>query len=84
MKGTDLIITVARQLGATVLPPNDQWINRLQIRSESSSRLYIVAQRRTSGEWGCSCPGWKAHKHCKHLKEMVPLLLEVGKRSKIQ
>jgi len=81
--GTDLIVTVAKQLGAVVLPENDQWINRLQIKSENSSRLYIVAQRKTSGEWGCSCPGWKAHKHCKHLRTMMPALLSVGKREAV-
>lgn len=52
---------------AMVLPDNDQWQFRFNIQSASSNRLYTVAQNKKQKFWGCSCPGWKAHRHCKHL-----------------
>jgi hypothetical protein len=52
------------------LPDNAQWTNRFEIRSSSSNRVYIVAQHKTNRYWGCSCPGWKAHKTCKHLNTL--------------
>jgi hypothetical protein len=72
------LVTIARRAGAVVLPDNDQWVNRMEIRSETSSRIYIVAQRKSDGSWGCSCPGWKAHRHCKHLRAMGPALRTIG------
>ncbi len=53
----------------TRLPDNDQ-CNRFEIKSSSSNRVYIVAQHKKNRYWGCSCPGWKSHKHCHHLREM--------------
>lgn len=52
------------------LPDNDQWQFRFQIRSESSNRLYVIAQHKKKKHWGCSCPGWKSRRSCKHLSEM--------------
>ncbi len=52
---------------AVVLPDNDQWENRFEIRSESSNRVYVVSQNIKRRHWGCSCPGWKIHRRCKHL-----------------
>lgn len=49
------------------LPDNTQWENRFNVRSESSNRLYVIAQNKGKRYWGCSCPGWKAHRRCKHL-----------------
>ena len=49
------------------LPDNDQWTNRFEVRSETSNRVYTIAQHKTKKHWGCSCPGWKAHRKCKHL-----------------
>jgi len=46
------------------------WINRTEIRSETSDRVYIVSQHATKRHWGCSCPGWKAHRRCKHLEQL--------------
>jgi len=71
-------ITIA---GCTALEDNNSHTNRFEIASESSNRLYVVAQNKATGEWGCSCPGWiikKAGKErtCKHLKALLPLLLE--------
>jgi len=53
-----------------LLPDNDQWKNRFQIRSSSSNRIYVIAQHKTKKHWGCSCPGWKIHRNCIHLKEL--------------
>jgi hypothetical protein len=74
----DLVTTIARKMGAIVLPDNSQWQNRIEIKSGSSSRIYVVAQRKSDGSWGCSCPGWKAHRHCKHLRAMGPALKTIG------
>lgn len=52
------------------LPDNAQWKNRFQIKSESSDRVYTVAQHKTKGHWGCDCPGWRTRRNCKHLGAM--------------
>ncbi|RKR80673.1 hypothetical protein BDD43_0805 [Mucilaginibacter gracilis] len=52
------------------LPDTDQWQFRFNIQSESSNRLYVVAQHKKGRYWGCSCPGWKSKRHCKHLREL--------------
>ena len=52
------------------LPDNDQWGNRFEIRSETSDRIYIIAQNKTKRHWACSCPGWKRHRTCKHLNTL--------------
>jgi hypothetical protein len=70
------LVVAANRAGAVLLDDNDQWTNRMQIRSESSGRLYVVAQHKTNGTWGCSCMGWKRHRNCKHLGNMLPLLIE--------
>ena len=53
-----------------VLPDNDQWQFRFNIESESSHRLYTIAQHKKYKHWGCSCPGWKKNRHCKHLQAL--------------
>jgi hypothetical protein len=50
------------------LPDNAQWENRFNVRSESSNRLYVIAQNKAKRHWACSCPGWKRHRTCKHLQ----------------
>jgi len=55
------------QKNSIALPSNAQWENRFEIRSESSNRVYIVAQNKKTGCWGCSCPGYLSHRRCKHL-----------------
>jgi hypothetical protein len=52
------------------LPDSDQWQFRFNVQSESSNRLYIIAQHKTKKHWGCSCPGWKRHRTCKHLQAL--------------
>lgn len=60
-------LTVKKPSGGIALPDNDQWTNRFEIRSESSNRVYIVAQNKKTGNWGCSCPGYLSKRKCKHL-----------------
>lgn len=50
-----------------ILPDNDQWKNRFEIKSESSDRLYVIAQNKSKKHWGCSCPSWRIRRTCKHL-----------------
>ena len=64
----------------TALADNQLYTNRFEIASESSDRLYIVAQNKTTGEWSCSCPGWiikrpGKERTCKHLKAIMPMLV---------
>lgn len=49
------------------LPDKGEWTNRFEVRSASSNHLYVIAQHRTKRHWGCSCPGWRTHRTCKHL-----------------
>ena len=53
--------------GTTPLPDNAVWENRFQVKSESSNRLYTIAQNKQKRHWACSCRGWVAHRKCKHL-----------------
>jgi hypothetical protein len=48
-----------------------EWTNRFEIRSETSNRIYVVAQHKTRRHWGCSCPGWRRHRTCKHLATLA-------------
>jgi hypothetical protein len=52
------------------LDDNAQWTNRFQIKSESSDKLYTIAQNKSGRFWGCNCMGWVRHKTCKHLTAM--------------
>lgn len=65
------------------LPETTTHANRMEIKSESSNRVYVIAQMKYTGEWQCSCPGWvmkKAGKPrgCKHLTELMPTLEKLG------
>lgn len=52
------------------LPDNTQYTNRFEIHSETSSRVYVIAQSKSGRWWSCSCPGWIRHRNCKHLKAL--------------
>ena len=59
------------------LPDNQQYTNRFEVNSETSDRVYTMAQRKSSGEWSCSCPGWIRWRKCKHMtaiRDLIPLL----------
>lgn len=56
--------------GSIALPDNSQYTNRFEIRSESSDRIYIIAQNIKKRSWSCGCPGWKRFRHCKHLDNL--------------
>ena len=53
-----------------VLPDSAQWQFRFSIESESSNRLYVISQHKKNKHWGCSCPGWKRYRKCKHLSAL--------------
>jgi len=57
---------IRRQVDA-LLPDNATFTNRFEIRSESSDRVYTIAQSKSGRWWGCSCFGWIKHRKCKHL-----------------
>lgn len=50
------------------LPDNKLWTNRFEIKSATSNRIYIVAQHKQHKHFGCSCPGWRRYRTCKHLQ----------------
>jgi len=52
------------------LPDNNGWTNRFQIKSESSDKLYTIAQSISGRFWGCNCMGWIRHRSCKHLQTL--------------
>lgn len=52
------------------LPDNAEWTNRFEIRSETSNRVYVIAQHRDHRHWGCSCPSWRTRRQCKHLSAL--------------
>lgn len=65
--------------GTVALSDNNTHENRMEVKSESSNRIYIVSRSKANGEWQCSCPGWCVKKpgkerSCKHLKAMLPAL----------
>jgi hypothetical protein len=69
-KMEQLLETLSR-MGAKALPANAGFSNRFEIASASSSRVYVVAQKKATGAWGCSCPGAIHHgQRCKHLKAL--------------
>ncbi len=49
---------------------SNQWINRTEIKSESSDRVYVVSQHAAKRYWGCSCPSWRVRRRCKHLEQL--------------
>jgi len=76
-KNTKAIAAVAAQIGSTLLPDNDAWTNRFQVKSASSGSLYTIAQRRSDKVWGCSCRGWINYRKCKHLTDVLKRLAAV-------
>jgi len=65
------IAAVAAQIGSTLLADNRVWVNRFQIKSQTSDSRYTIAQRRSDKVWGCSCIGWRHHRKCKHVTDVL-------------
>lgn len=64
-------IELQRKIETSGLPDGPQWVNRFEINSESSDRVYIVSQNKKKRYWACSCPGFRIRRadgrKCKHL-----------------
>jgi hypothetical protein len=77
------LVAYAERAGIVLLDDNEQWANRMQIRSETSNRLYVVAQNKRTGVWACNCPGHKRARNgirkCKHITSMAGFLAQVEK-----
>ena len=72
------VAVIASHIGSTLMEDNRDWVNRFTIDSTSSSRTYVVAQRRSDEVWGCSCPSWRHRRRCKHLIDILARLAEVA------
>lgn len=77
------LVKKLEELGVSLLPDSKTHRHRMEIRSESSDRLYVVSQRISNGsmQWECGCMGWIRHRHCKHLDSMAPMLNVMGSLS---
>ena len=63
-------LPVLRVPSSDLLPNNDQWEHRFYIKSATSDRKYVVSQNKSKRHWGCSCPGWRTRRNCKHLEAL--------------
>ncbi len=72
------LAVIAQQFGVALLPDEGGYRHRMHVKSETSSRLYVVSQRVSDGEWCCGCRGWISHRRCKHLQAMLPALRRLG------
>lgn len=80
-----LLTNLLKKYGAKQLIETNTHINRMEIRSESSNRLYIISQRvKKDGDIvnECSCPGWIFKRNCKHLTAMAPLFAELEQQAR--
>jgi hypothetical protein len=57
----------------TILPDSAVWVKRMEVKSASSGKTYVVSQNARTMEWGCSCPGWRFHRKCKHTAALAAL-----------
>lgn len=71
---------VVQQAGGVMLPadPRGRYLHRFDIKSSSSNRLYTISYDTAISSWACSCPGWRGHRNCKHLKAMSAGLARIG------
>jgi hypothetical protein len=72
------VVSIASAIGSKLEPDNTLWTNRFVIKSQSSKREYVVAQRKTDGVWGCGCPAWRHRRWCKHIDELHAKLHRIG------
>ena len=66
----------------TFLPDDKVWKNKFNVKSASSDSLYVVSQRKTDGEWKCSCFGNRRYGKCKHIETIRPLLEQAAQAEK--
>lgn len=52
------------------LPDDGFWVNRFSFSSTTSNATYVISQNVEGRYWGCSCPGWRNNRKCKHLTVM--------------
>lgn len=81
MDNNQLQKTLKQNNGIAFLPDSKTWVNRFEVESETSNRLYIIAKRANKNEWGCSCRGWIIHRNCKHLRAVMPMIEAASKQS---
>jgi hypothetical protein len=55
---------------SVMLPDNDQWQLRFEVKSETSDRLYTIAQNKKKKHWGYSCMSYRKYRKCKHLEAL--------------
>lgn len=70
-----------KEMGLEVLPDTDTHINRVNINSETSDRIYVVSTRvKKDGSLvnECGCPAWIYRRHCKHVDTMGPIFDEMN------
>lgn len=78
---TGIVIHIDRRVS---LPDNDQWQFRFEVKSETSDRIYIIAQNKKKKHWGCSCMGYRRFRKCKHLDAVGLPTLERPYEPKIE
>ena len=78
------LIRLQQQADVTLLPDNDRYKNRFEIKSETSTRIYTISQVKKDNTWACSCPGWIRFRKCKHLQSLEPLLRSLNENTQNQ
>ena len=66
------------------LPEHATHDNRTMVQGDSGNK-YIMARRKSSGNYECSCPGWIYHRKCKHMDrhlDEVKALHKEGRKAK--
>lgn len=66
-----MAITVYVPPDAERLSDSRDYTNRFEIHSETSNRVYLIAQHKTKRYWTCSCPRWITKRECKHLRTLA-------------
>lgn len=74
---TAQVAEIAAQIGSSLMPDTGTHFNRFTVESQTSSKVYVVSQRRSSGGWECGCQGWTRWRHCKHLADILSRLAEL-------
>jgi hypothetical protein len=87
MNDRSQVALIAEQIGSSLMPDTNTHYNRFTIESRSSSKTYVVSQRRggvNDGRWECACPGWcnyprhdaqgVEHRRCYHLTDLLSKL----------